>query len=120
MMTKPFSINELLARVQSFGGLRIDEARQTALVDGNQVDLTGKEFDVLFLLASGSGRVFTKKQIYNEVWQDEYAFDDGNIMSYMSKLLVNPGPEGEILCRLDAQAYTRLLGNLLQNAQRRW
>lgn len=29
-------------------------------------------------------------------------------------------PEGEILCRLDAQAYTRLLGNLLQNAQRRW
>lgn len=55
-------------------------------MDGNQVDLTGKEFDVLFLLASGSGRVFTKKQIYNEVWQDEYAFDDGNIMSYMSKL----------------------------------
>ena len=53
---------------------------------GQTVELTGKEFDLLFFLASNKGRVFTKKQIYLQVWDNEYAFDDSNIMSFISKL----------------------------------
>lgn len=59
------------------------------------VDLTGKEFDLLFFLASNKGQVFTKKQIYTQVWENEYAFDDSNIMSFISKLRkkIEPDPE---------------------------
>lgn len=103
-LTKPFSINELMARMESlirryttfnqtaptdilnFKNMMIDKENRTVCVNGETVDLTGKEFDLLVFLASNKGRVFTKKQIYTQVWEDEYAFDDNNIMSFISKL----------------------------------
>jgi DNA-binding response OmpR family regulator len=105
-LTKPFGIHEFAARTQSlirrytslnspdrtekerlcFKKLVIDAKRRTVVLDGNEINLTGKEFDLLYFLASHKGQVFTKKQIYAQVWKDEYAFDDSNIMAYMSKL----------------------------------
>ena len=105
-LTKPFSINEFMARVQSlirrytilnnrsypeekclyFKGLTINPKSRTVMVDKNIVGLTGKEFDLLYFLASHKGQVFTKKQIYNQVWSNDYSFDDSNIMAYISKL----------------------------------
>lgn len=114
-LTKPFSINELMARINSLirryttlnstdetgdanmtlKGMVIDKENRTASVNGVAVDLTSKEFDLLFFLASNKGRIFTKKQIYMRVWEDEYAFDDSNIMSFISKLRkkIEPDPE---------------------------
>lgn len=114
-LTKPFSINELMARVNSLirryttlnptmtmdteylvlTGMIIDRANHLVTVNGNAIELTGKEFDLLFFLASNKGRVFTKKQIYMRVWDEEYAFDDSNIMSFISKLRkkIEPDPE---------------------------
>lgn len=103
-LTKPFSINELMARVNSLirryitlnpssktdsivlEGMVIDKANRMVTVKGSIVELTSKEFDLLFFLATNKGRVFTKKQIYTQVWEEEYAFDDSNIMSFISKL----------------------------------
>lgn len=105
-LTKPFSINEFVARVESLirryttlnnsnkhtdkllflKGISIDTKNRIVTVGGKVVDLTGKEFDLLYFLASNRGQVFTKKQIYSHVWKDEYAFDDSNVMAYMSKL----------------------------------
>ncbi len=64
----------------------IDKSNRIVSVNDIPVELTGKEFDLLSFLASNKGRVFTKKQIYTQVWEDEYAFDDSNIMSFISKL----------------------------------
>jgi len=112
-LTKPFSINELMARVESlirryttfnqavpidmltFENMVIDKENRTVCVNGDSVDLTGKEFDLLVFLASNKGRVFTKKQIYTQVWEDEYAFDDNNIMSFISKLRKKIEPDVE-------------------------
>ena len=103
-LTKPFSIHELMARIDSLirrytvfnqplqedtinlKNMVIDKSNRTVCVNGEQIDLTGKEFDLLLFLATSKGRVFTKKQIYTQVWNDEYAFDDNNIMSFISKL----------------------------------
>ena len=101
-LTKPFSLQELLARMQSLirrytgfyrnaetiqaGKLRLNPGERSATVDGRPVELTGREFDLLFFLARHPGRVFTKRQIYTQVWQDSYAFDDNNIMAFISKL----------------------------------
>lgn len=114
-LTKPFSINELMARVNSLirryttlnpnptmgtecmvlKDMVIDRTNRMVSVNDIPVDLTSKEFDLLFFLASNKGRVFTKKQIYTQVWEEEYAFDDNNIMSFISKLRkkIEPDPE---------------------------
>ncbi|MCC0636705.1 MULTISPECIES: response regulator transcription factor [unclassified Clostridioides] len=105
-LTKPFCINELMARINSLirrytmlnptfvtdtdciiiKGMVIDRTNRVVSVDNIPVQLTSKEFDLLSFLASNKGRVFTKKQIYMQVWGEEYAFDDSNIMSFISKL----------------------------------
>lgn len=113
-LTKPFGINELTARVNSLirryttlnpftvdidsislKDMVIDKLNRTVSVKDIPVSLTGKEFDLLLFLASNKGRVFTKKQIYSQVWEEEYAFDDSNIMSFISKLRkkIEPDPD---------------------------
>lgn len=105
-LTKPFGIKEFLARVNSlirrntvlkyglpgneseirFSGMTIDSRNRTVIVNNKELELTAKEFDLLHFLAVNRGKVFTKRQLYNQVWNDEYAYDDNNIMSFISKL----------------------------------
>ena len=104
-LTKPFSGSEFLARVSSLlrrytvfntadiskkcvtaGRLEIDQSGHRVCKDDVPLDLTAKEFDLLVFFAQNPGRVFTKKQIYRAVWQDEYSFDDNNIMVHIRRL----------------------------------
>lgn len=150
-LTKPFGINELMARVNSLirryttlnpvagseaatmllKDMVIDKVNRTVTVQNLPVELTGKEFDLLVFLASNKGRVFTKKQIYTQVWAEEYAFHfelcdlnelSRNIMADWVPLLESHDltyeieiPETEYMTRVDSSAYTRILNNLLQN-----
>ena len=113
-LTKPFSMNELMARVGSLirrytflnhqptamiqfiklNGITIDIENRKVCVHEQAVDLTAKEFDLLYFLATRKGRIFTKKQLYSQVWQEDYNFDDSNIMSFISKLRqkIEPNP----------------------------
>ncbi len=114
-MTKPFSMNEMVARVQSLirryttlnefrqegqsnleiGGLSINAMNREVYIGGKPIELTAKEFDLLYFLASHKGRVYTKKQIYGSVWQDEYAYDDNNIMVHIRRLRKKIEPDAE-------------------------
>lgn len=105
-LTKPFGMSEFLARVHSLirrytvfqeteersagtlqvGDVVIDREQRTVWFSGRQLSLTGKEFEVFTLLAAHPGRVFTKQQIYQAVWKDDFDFDENNLMSYLSKL----------------------------------
>ena len=78
--------------------MTIDNINRIVLEHDVQIDLTVKEFNLLFFLASHKGIIFTKKQIYMQVWEEEYAFDDSNIMSFISKLRkkIEPDPEHPI------------------------
>ena len=111
-LTKPFDINEFSARVHSlvrrytilngsgeeilgrlsFKNLEIDPDRRLVTVCGRGIELQAKEFDILYYLAKNKGRALTKKQIYEEVWQEEYLYDDSNIMAHISKIrrLIEP------------------------------
>ena len=114
-LTKPFNINELKARVEAMvrryidfnqkstdqsdiltiDGMQIDKENRIVKISDNNIELTNKEFDLLYFLASNKGRIFTKKQIYTNVWEEDYLFDDSNIMSFISKLRkkIEPNPE---------------------------
>jgi two-component system KDP operon response regulator KdpE len=83
-LTKPFGVNELLARLRvalrrverggqaeplvEVGPLRVDLARRIVLVDGREVRLTRTEFKLLALLVRHAGKVLTHRQILREVW----------------------------------------------------
>ena len=56
--------------------------------------MTGKEFEILMLLAQNRGRVFSKEQSYDAIWNNEYIFDKRNITSYINKIRkkIEPDP----------------------------
>ncbi len=104
-LTKPFNIEELMARMESnirrytqlndfqeikkniyLKNMQIEYEKRKVIVNGKEIQLTGKEFDLLYMLADGRGRIFTKKQIYSRIWEEEYNFDDGNLMAFISRL----------------------------------
>lgn len=91
-LTKPFGVRELVARVRALlrrarggasfrpparaapivsGPLRLDPARRQAVVDHAAVELTPHEFDVLYLLASHPGIVFTREMLLRQVWSSD-------------------------------------------------
>ena len=113
-LTKPFDMDELIARIVSlirrytrfnqpdgtppqphFDGLEIDlESRSITTINGT-FELPPKEFDLLLFCAKNQGKILTKQRIYEEVWGEEYFYDDSNIMAIISrlrkKLEENPG-----------------------------
>ncbi|PDY46431.1 DNA-binding response regulator [Bacillus pseudomycoides] len=97
-MTKPFAPIELVARVNAqlrrfltlnqtkveenksvleAGGVVINPERRTINVYGEQIELTPKEFDILYLLASHPKKVYSVENIFQHVWADDY-YEGGN------------------------------------------
>ena len=94
-----YQINHLERKNRAFGllkfdGLEILPEQHRVLVDDKEVVLTGKEFEILMLLAQNQGRVFSKEQIYNCVWNNEYVYDERNMTAYINKIRrkIEPNP----------------------------
>ncbi|MEN1939411.1 response regulator transcription factor [Paenibacillus sp. 102] len=106
-ITKPFSINEVVARVKAlmrrflvlgsnactqektlltFKGLTIDVKKYTVNVDGKEISLTGKELELLKFFASNPEQVFTKTQLFRNVWDSNYIEDDNTVMVHIRKI----------------------------------
>lgn len=101
-LVKPWGVNELLARIEvQKRHLKLDDSKNEVLVSGNlrmdftnvviekdgkAISLNAKEFNILKFFAENRGKVLTKKQIYQEAWQDEYMYDDNTIMVQISHL----------------------------------
>jgi DNA-binding response OmpR family regulator len=102
-VTKPFSPRELAIRVRNvlkraesppvptaktltFGALTIDGASREVTLDREPVRLTGKEFDLLFFLASNPREVFSRKQLMDRVWGYEAALDTGTVTVHIRRL----------------------------------
>lgn len=66
--------------------LQIKLKERSVYYNSDLIKLTPKEFDILYLLASNKGIIFSKEEIYNKVWQETYSFDDSNIISHIRKL----------------------------------
>jgi DNA-binding response OmpR family regulator len=77
------------------GSLRVDPAARTAAIDGNQVDLTRTEFDLLLLLVANPGRAFSRDFLLERVWG--YAHDGGGrtVDSHVGRLRRKLGALGE-------------------------
>lgn len=66
--------------------MTIDPLRRIVLMEGRRVELTTREFDILYLLAGYPGIVFTKGQIYKHIWNDDYEFAMTSVTDMISSL----------------------------------
>ncbi len=103
-LVKPFSLSELKARVHAhlrresrksesreeeilrFGQLTIDYNRRTVRIRGEEVELTAKQFDIVWLLALNQGHVFSREHIYERVWGLEADGDDSTVTEHIKKI----------------------------------
>jgi len=98
-LAKPFAIEELLARLRALtrragggqttleaGPVLLDLETREVTVDGNPIELTAREFDLLAFLMHAPGRVFTREQIYEGVWGFTYLGESKVIDFFISAL----------------------------------
>ena len=100
---KPFDNTEVLARVEAqlrrsrrfsspaapaltAGGLTLEPDSRAVSVRGQEVSLTGREFDILALLLKNPRRAFSRAQIYEAVWGEEFLGDDNTVNVHVSNL----------------------------------
>ncbi|MDR1550292.1 MAG: response regulator transcription factor [Hungatella sp.] len=74
-----------------------DPDKREVTVKGKPMELTKKEFDILYLLVCNPGVVFSKKQLYSIIWNDKYIYDDSNIMSHIGRLRKKLGAAGDCI-----------------------
>jgi DNA-binding response OmpR family regulator len=115
-ITKPFSTSELIARIRAlfrriaadrdrgaargsdaaigFDGLTIYPEQHKVTCDGESVHLTAKEFDLLLLFARHPGRAFSRGELLNEVWGDEFDGFDHTVNTHINRLRnkIEPDP----------------------------
>jgi DNA-binding response OmpR family regulator len=121
-LTKPFSMRELKARVRAllrrvemmqttdlaakqvvaFAELYLDPVSYEARLDDRAIDLTPKEFALLYLLARHPGRVFSRAYLLDEIWGYEAAAYDRTVDTHIYRVRQKLGAEGEIAQRIVA------------------
>ena len=105
-MTKPFSPSELVARVKAhmarydrlvgstqktndiveIRGIRIDKTARRVYVDGEEKTFTTKEFDLLTFLAENPNHVFTKEELFREIWDMDSIGDIATVTVHIKKI----------------------------------
>lgn len=116
-IAKPFSVREVLARVRSvlrrtaetpaeqetiaFEGLEMDLRRKICTLDGKELALTKKEFEILALLLTHRGVIFSREEMLRRIWSDEVIVLDRTVDVNITRLRRKIGPYGEhIVTRL--------------------
>lgn len=100
-IVKPFSVMEMVSRVKAVlrrvgpkqstkllkaGGLVVNLDEHTVVVDGNRVQLTYKEFELLRMFLSHPGMVYTREQLFSQVWKMDYMVDSRTLDSHIRTL----------------------------------
>lgn len=104
-LTKPFSPAELVARIKSHinryerlkgsnasnevivhRGLEMNTAAHKVFINGKEVQMTTKEYELLLFLASNPNIVFTKEQLFDSIWSDEYYGDTATVPVHIQKI----------------------------------
>ena len=107
-LTKPFSIRELTARIKAlhrrieraeelariasgdriltFGSMKIDHGKRKVQIHGEPVPLTVKEYELLYTLASSPGRVFSRSQLLDLIWDQDSGVYEHTVNSHVNRL----------------------------------
>ena len=121
-IVKPFSPKELMARVNvvlerrnsvskdkssvlTFDGLEINIAARTVTVDGKRVELTPKEYDLLFYLIKNKNIALSRDKLLSDIWGYDFFGDDRTIDTHIKNLRNNLGPYRDFIVTLRGVGY---------------
>lgn len=126
-LTKPFDLDEMLVRVEAvlrrcggqkgqsmtdrmlkYRGLELDREAKTVRVNARELTLTAKEYSILELLMLYPHKVFSKANLFESVWNEEYACEDNTLNVHMSNLrnkLKAADPETEYIKTVWGMGY---------------
>ncbi|MGN0307379.1 MAG: response regulator transcription factor [Lachnospiraceae bacterium] len=119
-ISKPFSPKILVARVEAIlrrslgqgeeeklemGGIMLDKAAHTVTIDGNPVDLSYKEFELLAYFMENEGIALSREKILNSVWNYDYFGDARTIDTHVKKLRSKMGDRGELIKTIWGMGY---------------
>lgn len=105
-VAKPFSAKEILARIKviisrnsrqetaqnevyRFEGLEVDITARNVFIDNNKIELTPKEYDLLFYLIKNKNKALSREQILNEVWGYDFFGDNRTVDTHIKTLRLN-------------------------------
>ena len=108
-ITKPFSPREVIARIEAVlrrikpsrdsealeaGPVTLDHARREARVNGEELTLTPREFELLYFLAKNPGRVFSRDELLTKVWGYDYRGETRTVDVHVRRLRAKLGEDG--------------------------
>lgn len=119
-VSKPFSPRILVARVEavlrrtspasgdeplSCGGIEIDRAAHRVLIDGREIELSFKEFELLAYFVENCGVALSREKILNSVWNYDYFGDARTIDTHVKKLRSKLGEKGDMIKTIWGMGY---------------
>lgn len=121
-VVKPFSPKELMARIHAvltrktvtqpvehdvlnFKGLSINIPARTVLVDGEKIELTPKEYELLFYLAKNCNLALSRNKLLSEIWGYDFFGDDRTIDTHIKNLRNSIGPYRDFIVTLRGIGY---------------
>lgn len=119
-ISKPFSPKILVARVEAilrrtnqvtddetieYGGITIDKAAHVVSIDGNPIDLSYKEFELLTYFMENKGIALSREKILNSVWNYDYFGDARTIDTHVKKLRSKLGGKGDLIKTVWGMGY---------------
>ncbi|MCX4308528.1 MAG: response regulator transcription factor [Acetatifactor sp.] len=119
-IVKPFSPKILVARIEAIlrrssrqneestlkcGGIEIDKAAHQVFIDGQPIDLSYKEFELLTYFVENRGIALSREKILNHVWNYDYFGDARTIDTHVKKLRSKMGEKGELIKTIWGMGY---------------
>ena len=121
-ITKPFSVNELTARVKAvlkrtnaskpkqqtvskFGDIELDNTRKRLIISDDKVELTKKEYEIIKLLLENQGKVFSREDILQRVWGGDVIVTERTVDVNITRLRTKLGKHGQYLKNKTGYGY---------------
>jgi len=119
-ITKPFSVLELIARIRAHlrsyaapikdgtivaGGIKLNPAAHTVFSDDRPIELTGKEFELLYCLIKKTGGVVAREELVREIWGYEYFGDSRTVDIHIKNLRSKLGVNGDCIVSIRGVGY---------------
>lgn len=121
-ITKPYSIRNVLARVRSvlrrsgradempkrgleYGGLTVSQSEKTCHIDGKEIKMPRKEFEILSLLLANKGRIFTRAELLRNIWPEEVVVLDRVVDVNITRLRSKLGEYGRHIVTRSGYGY---------------